>query len=495
MTRKEFLTTSASGLAASRLGAQAQRGGSRPKNVLFLLSDQHRPQSLGLQGDPHAHTPNLDAFARTGMRFDQTYCSNPVCAPSRASILTGLYTHNHQAWNNATPWPFEFRTMAHHFSRAGYMSALIGKMHFVDAQTHGFDYRLDFNDWFQYLGPKTKLYADELSRANSGSGLPQIDDLWRDFGDPWKGVREIDDRKGAVHIGRASKIPEQDHFESFVARESVRFLKRFGKQTPFFLISSYLKPHDPFMPPQRFADMFHAGDMRLPETYGKVDLDRVPNEIRRRILNEPGNPEIKDSALARQRIAMYYGNLAHVDDCLGRVLDTLRELDLEKDTIVIYSSDHGEMLGEHGLWHKFVFYEPSAGVPLFIRVPGLTQEGAVSRAPVSLVSLLPTLLDLCDLPIPSGLDEQPLTPFLHEPQREAKQPVYSEFALTTKNAKYMIRRGEWKYSFYVNDMPELYNLRNDPSEMNNLALDAEHRSRADELKAELFAWHRPKELV
>jgi choline-sulfatase len=471
MTRKQFLTTSGSALAAGRVSAQAPRAtGSRPKNVLFLLSDQHRPGSLGLQGDPFAHTPNLDALAHTGMRFEQTYCSNPVCTPSRASILTGLYTHNHRAWNNATPWPFEIRTMAHHFSRAGYVSGLIGKMHFVDAQTHGFDYRLDFNDWYQYLGPKTKLFAEELSRANSGSGLPQIDDLWRDFGDPWKGVRETDGRKGAVHIGRASKIPEQDHFESFVARESARFLKRFGKQ-PFFLISSYLKPHDPFMPPERFANMFRAENMGLPETYGKVKLDSVPNEIRRRILNDPANPEIKDPALARQRIAMYYGNLAHLDDCLGRVLAALRELDLEKDTIVIYSSDHGEMLGEHGLWHKFVFYEPSAGVPLFVRVPGLTREGSRSRAPVSLVSLLPTLLDLCGLPIPPGLDEEPLTPFLREPEREAKRPVYSEFALTTKNAKYMIRRGEWKYSFYVNDMPELYNLSADPEEMNNLAFD------------------------
>ena len=119
--------------------------------------------------------------------------------PSRASLLTGLYTHHHGAYNNGTPWAFEKQTLAHHFHRAGYMTGLIGKMHFVDAQTHGFDYRLDFNDWYQYLGPKTKLYAEELSRANSGSGMPQIDDLWKDAGDPWKGARELDDREGFVH--------------------------------------------------------------------------------------------------------------------------------------------------------------------------------------------------------------------------------------------------------------------------------------------------------
>src|SRR6185503_904651 len=120
---------------------------------------------------------------------------------------------------------FERKTVAHHFSRAGYMSALVGKMHFVDAQTHGFDYRLDFNDWFQFLGPKSKIYAEELSRPNSGSGNTQIDSLWRDFGDPWAGVRELDNRKGSNHVGRASYLAERDHFENFVARESIRFLK------------------------------------------------------------------------------------------------------------------------------------------------------------------------------------------------------------------------------------------------------------------------------
>ena len=142
------------------------QSGARPKNVLLLLSDQHRPRALGIDGEPQARTPNLDALARSGARFDSCSCANPVCTPSRASLLTGLYTHHHQTWNNATPWPFEYKTMAHYFSRAGYMTSLVGKMHFVDAQTHGFDYRLDFNDWYQYLGPKTKLYAEELSRAN-----------------------------------------------------------------------------------------------------------------------------------------------------------------------------------------------------------------------------------------------------------------------------------------------------------------------------------------
>ena len=492
MTRRDLLS-SGSGLLAGSLRAGAAAAG-RPTNVLLLMSDQHRSHALGVDGDPYAKTPNLDALAREGVRFDQTYCTNPVCTPARASILTGLYTHNHRTWSNATPWPFEVKTLAHHFGRAGYMSALIGKMHFVDAQTHGFDYRLDFNDWYQYLGPKTKLYADELGRANSGSGLPQVDDLWRDFGDPWLEAREKDGRKGFVHVGRASKIAERDHFDSFIARETVRYLKNFGKQQPFFLVSSFLKPHDPYMPPERFARMFPSQSVQLPATWGKVDLEKVPREIRRRIEFDAPTPELADADAARTRIAMYYANLAHLDDCLGQVLRGLAELGLEEDTLVIYTSDHGEMLGEHGLWNKFVFYEPSVGVPLIFRVPGRRPANARCAAPVSHVELAATLLELCGLEKPAGLDGGSLVSLLAQPGMARDMAVYSEYGLRTKGAKYMIRRGDFKYCFYVNDMAELYNVREDPREMKNLALLAEHREKAEEMKGQLFAWHKPPEM-
>jgi choline-sulfatase len=487
MTRKTFLSLGAAPFLQS--GYSQRR--SRPRNVLFLMSDQHRPHALSIDANPVAQTPHLDALARSGVRFDSAYCTNPVCVPSRASLLTGLYTHNHRAYNNATPWPFEKKTIAHHFSRAGYMTALIGKMHFVDAQTHGFDYRVDFNEWFQYVGPKTKLYADELSRPNSGSGLPQIDDFWRDFGDPWSGAREKDNREGPVHVGRVSKIPEQDHFDSFVARESIRFLKNHGQQ-PFFLISSFLKPHDPFMPSERFAKMFRPEDMPLPDTFGKVDLATVPKEIRESIENNRPTPELRDREQAKLRIALYYANLAQLDDNIGHVLAVLRELDLEKDTIVLYTADHGEMLGEHGLWQKFVFYEPSVGVPLIFRVPGLTTENARSKTPVSLVQIFATLAELCGLPAPSGVDGDSLAPDLREPSRTRDTKVFAEFNLRTPRAKYMIRRGDYKYNYYLNDIAELFNLREDPKEMHNLALLPEAKGKVEEMKGQLFTWHPPQ---
>ncbi len=497
ITRKQFLTTGSVAAAALPFaaGSGAQTTPSRrPKNVLFLMTDQHKPDCLAVEGDKVARTPNIDGFARTAMRFSSAYCTNPVCTPSRASILTGLHTHHHRTWNNSTPWPFEHKTLAHAFTRAGYMSALIGKMHFVDAQTHGFDYRLDFNDWWQQIGPETKLYAEELGRANSGSGLPQIDDLWRDFGDPWKGVRELDGRKGSVHTGRASKIPEEHHFENFVARESIRFLKNHGKEQPFFLISSMLKPHDPFMPGKRFADMFRPEDMQLPETLGKVDLNTIPRRVRNAIATNPPCPELLDPVAAKIHLAMYYANLAHADDAVGQILRALKDLGLEQDTIVIYASDHGEMLGEHGLWQKFQFYDPSCGVPLMFRVPGMTEAGGRCETPVSLVDLMPTLCDLCGLTPPGRYDGTSLTDRIRQPKLRKNTNVYAEFDLQTPNAKYMLRSGDYKYSYWVNDMPELYNLRDDPKEMRNLAIFPEHKGRVAELHARLLDWHRPAEM-
>ncbi|MBL8176618.1 MAG: sulfatase-like hydrolase/transferase [Bryobacterales bacterium] len=480
MNRREAIA----GVAA--MPSAAHRPQARQRNILFLLSDQHRPDGLGIEGNAHARTPRLDGLARQGVRFSSAYCTDPVCTPSRASIFSGLYTRRHRAFTNATPWAFDIKTAAHHFSRAGYMTAAIGKMHFVDAQTHGFDYRMDFNEWYQYLGPKTSLYADELNRANSGSGLPQIAALW-EAGDPWAGHRNDDRRKGLVATGRASRIREEDHFESFVARESVRFLKNHGGKQPFFLVSGFLKPHDPFMPAERFARMFPGADMKLPDTWGKVNLSNVPVEIRKRIENHAPTPEVNDPAAARQRIAMYWANVAQLDESIGHVLDALRELDLEKDTIVVYSSDHGEMLGDHGLFQKFVFYEPSIGVPLIFRAPGMGQ-GEICRTPASLASLVATFCELCDVPAPSNLDGPSLVPQLRAPGKTSTPVIYAEFASHTKAGRAMIRKGALKYSHYFSDTPELYDLANDPLEMRNLAESPAYKSRLNELHSQLVAW-------
>jgi choline-sulfatase len=505
LNRRGFLgaLTAGAGLAQAAalegpLGMAVQRGSrpkGKPKNVLFMMSDQHRPDVLGIRGNKVAKTPNLDQFAQSGVCFDHAFCADPVCVPSRASMMTSLYDHHHKTYDNSTPWPSEHKTIAHCFGQAGYMTGLIGKMHFVDAQTHGFGYKLDFNDWYQYLGPKTKIRAEEIIYPNSGSGLPQIDDLWRDYGDPWTGNIEVDDREGYITRGRVSGLAEKDHFESFVARESIRFLKNFGKKGPFLLVTSFLKPHDPFTPAERFAKMFRVPDMKLPETWGKVDLSTVPRLVREHIRYNSGAVEVRDPEQAKRRMAMYYANLAQTDDCVGKVLQALRELDLEEDTIVLYTADHGDMLGSHGLWQKSFFYEPSVGVPLLFRVPGLTAANSRCETPVSHVQVLPTLAELCGIPTPDGIDGTSFVSSLREPGRTEETTIFAEHGLNTRHPGSMIREGDYKYIYYVDDMPQLYNLRTDPEEMKNLALMPAYKEKASEMQQKLFAWHRPSRLA
>lgn len=450
---------------------------------------------MGAAGDPVAITPNLDRLASEGIRFTNAYCTNPLCAPSRASIMTGLHSHHLETRLNAKPFSPKHKTIADHFNRAGYLTALIGKMHFVDAQTHGFGYKLEFNDWCQYLGPRLHLYVDELAGGpNSGSGLPEINSIWAEEGDPWKGHAKEDGRLGPVAVGGPSAMEENDHFESFVARESVRFLENYAQsEGPFLLISSFLKPHDPFMPASRFANLFHPEQMKLSPTWGQADLEHLPREVCQSIKESHFTPELLQASEARKRVAYYYASLAQMDDCAGQILSALTRLGLDRNTIVVYTSDHGEMLSDLGLWNKSQFYEGSCGVPLIIRMPG--GAPSVSAQPLSLVSLAATVADLCNVPLLAPTDGKSFAD-LARPNASPLNygPVFAEYALGTKGAKYMIRDGDYKYTYWVHDIDELYNLHTDPQETKNLAIQPAFRAIAEKLKQELFAWHRPAEV-
>lgn len=503
MNRRKFLSLTATTLGAAAMKAERSAADAQEvtisserrtkPNVLILMADQHKRSCMGVCGDSVAVTPNLDQLARESVRFSNAYCTNPVCAPSRASIMTGLYTHHLESRGNSKAFSPKHKTVADHFSRAGYMTALLGKMHFVDAQTHGFNYKLEFNDWIQYLGPRVKLYADEVGAPNSGAGLPQIDSLWQEEGDPWKGHRQQDGRSGPCAVGRVSEMEEESHFDNFVARESVRFLENYAPDNePFFLVSSFLKPHAPFMPAKRFGEMFQPEQMKLSPTWGKADLEHLPKEVRYHIEDCPVTPELRHADEARKRMACYYGNLAQMDDCAGQVLRALKRLGLDKNTIVVYTADHGDMLGDLGLWQKFQFYEGSCGVPLTIRVPG--NAASVCDVPLSLISLTATVADLCQVPVPGPSDGKSFADLVRRPDTKTDYgPVFAEYNVGNQHAKYMVRDGNYKYTYWVHDIDELYDLRSDPEEMRNLAGQPEHKETVERLRAELFAWHRPVE--
>jgi choline-sulfatase len=302
-TRKRFLQLAAASPALPWAGLAAQQPHRRP-NVLILMTDQHRRNYMTAAGSEVVPTPNIDRIVRRGVRFTNAFCPYPVCAASRASLLTGLRPHTTGTINNTDLLPWRTPTVAHHFANAGYHTALIGKMHFNDAHTHGFQYFLGFNDWFMYLGPKVQHYADEGANNqvgprffetvnDDGSGLPELPSVWG-AKLPWAGR--------VKRMGLASELEPEDQFDAFVARESCRFLERYSGE-PFFLVASFLKPHDPFHPPHPWVDRYPADHMALPPV---GDATQYPRWIQRKA----DRYQQQGSQPLREHRAGYRGNLA-----------------------------------------------------------------------------------------------------------------------------------------------------------------------------------------
>jgi choline-sulfatase len=445
---------------------------SKPLNVLWIMSDQHSSRALGCYGNRVVRTPRLDGLAAQGVTFDRAYCSYPVCTPARFTMLTGRYPHHHGAVSNTTPLPLRERTVGHHFSHAGYATAFLGKMHAVDAQTHGFDYYVDFGHYYDYLGPKTEVFARGMGANDSGSGSPWLTMYFRDRGkrdvSPW--VEGSDARRHET-LEIAETLPEEDHFESFVAREAIRFLRTY-RDEPLFVVASFLKPHNPFAPPPEYAALYRPEEMEVP-SWPAESVEHVPEQARFRTAPGAGTPE--GEAWARKFLAAYYGNVTHLDACVGRLLDALEELGLAENTLVLYTTDHGEMLYEHGLRGKFNFFEPSARNPLIARWPGVTPAGTRSKALTDQADFVPTLLEACEITPAlrtSALDGKSFAGVLRDPTSVGKDFAFGEYALPSGRPFYMRRSERWKYVYYSAGGEELYDPEADPGELRNLAVES-----------------------
>src|SRR5262249_1191154 len=397
-----------------------------------------------------------------------------------------LFAHNHKAVSNELALDWRTRTIAHHFRDHGYVTGLIGKMHLNQPHLHGFDYHLGFNDWLMYLGPKTQLYANDIAShqhgpqffktvLDHGSGFPELPYLWSQ-GSPWAGhVR----RNGKV----ASDLEPEDHVDAFVARESIRFLRQF-QDAPFFLIAGFLKPHPPFHPPREYAEKYPLETMTLPPV---GEVSPYPQHIQTRIarLQALGEPALRSGR------AGYMGNLAFLDLCVGQVYSALEELGLAENTIVIYTSDHGDMDGDHGLWQKFVLYEASAGVPMIVSYPKSIPQGKVSNALVELMGVYPTVAELAGCPRPQKIDAASFAAQARNPSDKGTRAIFAEWALGSGSPQYSVRTGRYKYIHTDGDTDELYDLEADPGENVNRARDAGSKKAHDEMRDRLMAWYDP----
>ena len=465
------------------------RTDSNRPNFLIIMSDEHGPMFSRTYGHPFVETPSMDRLAERGATFDAAYCNAPLCVPSRLSFMTGRYVSRCGGWDNATPLPADAITWPYLLRAAGYDAVLAGKMHLIGPdRLHGFRTQLAYDPH----GGGTEDSATARRLGLSTGGMHPIYS-WADgiptASDPWPSVAE-------ARAGTGPMIEADDAIEAAALRYLAQPAR---KKRPFALCVGFVAPHFPFVVPEPYFSMYYPEKADLPNMPPGHLEDLPPAALRLR--QAFGFDGYTDDQIRRARAA-YYGLVSYVDAKIGRLLDALEEHSLAENTAVIYTSDHGESLGEHGLWRKMNFYEQSARVPLQISLPGAIP--AERRVPdtVSLVDVTATILELAGLKPPTGastMDGESLLRLMRGETSTWKDEAFIEhLAHGTDRARAMLRRGRWKLCYSHGEPPELelYDLETDPGEFTNLAYHPDHRGAQDELVTRIMAlWGDPDKLT
>ena len=422
----------------------------RKPNVLLIMADQLAPQFLPAYGNHITKTPNLDDICEQGAVFSAAYTNFPLCAPARYSMMTGCLPSNIDAWDNAAELSATIPTFAHYLDSHGYRTCLSGKMHFCGPdQLHGFAERLT-----------TDVYPSDFSWT------PKWDEPDRIF--DW--FHNMDVVIEAGPCLRSNNLDYDDEV-TFQAKRYLYDRARDRSAQPFCLVVSYIHPHDPYVTRPEYWNLYEGEDIDPPT----VDYAQVtPDSHSERLRKQTG---VEEAALSEAQILnarrAYFGSVSYVDDQVGQLLSSLKETGLEGDTVIIFTSDHGDMLGERGLWFKMSWFEYSARVPLVIHFPPLISPH-VSDSAVSLIDLLPTLIEFATdgkgQDYQTVMDGRSLLPQLSG--ADGHDEVLGQyFAEITTEPLFMIRRGNKKLIASESDAPLYFDLQSDPTELHNLADD------------------------
>jgi choline-sulfatase len=435
----------------------------RRPDILIVMADQMVPSALPFHGNPVTRTPAMSWLAESGVVFDAAYTASPLCSPGRASFMTGLLPSRTRTYDNAAEFSSEIPTFAHYLRGVGYRTVLSGKMHFCGPdQLHGFEERLT-----------TDIYPADYG--------------WTpDWSRPHERPSWYHDMSSVVQAGPCVRSNQLD-FDDEVAFAAERSLFRHirSDERPFCYVVSFSHPHDPFAIPRKWWDLYRDSDVPMPEV-GYGEASPHPHELRLREVCAMNGVEVTEDHVRAARRA-YYGAISYVDDHISRLIGLLDETGRLDDTIVITTSDHGEMLGERGAWYKMSFYEGAARVPLVVRAPALFPSARVPTA-VSTMDLLPTLVGLaCDGDLSAlvgPLDGRSLLPHLAgAPDRDE---VVAEYLAEGAIAPIvMIRRGRHKFIHSPADPDQLFDLVSDPHERANLAGDLESAHLVEEFRREI----------
>ncbi len=438
-------------------------------NILFIQADQMAAAPLPIYGGGIVQAPHLEQLAQRSTVFDAAYCNSPICAPSRFSMMTGRLPSKIGAWDNASELGASTPTLAHFLGMAGYRTILSGKMHFIGPdQLHGFHERLT-----------TDIYPADFAWTPNWAAGPS---------DKPSGISMMN----VIQAGPCVRSLQMDYDDEVehLAVQRLYDLARTPDRKPFFMAVSFSHPHPPYTAGQEQWDRY---------CHDEIDMPAVPpipvsqRDILSQWLHTSHSADIQPVSDAQIRNARhaYYAMISYVDDKVGRLLATLKACGMEEGTIVIFTSDHGEMLGERGMWYKQNFFEPSCRVPLVVHIPGQRVTARVAH-PVSLVDLLPTLMDWAgegantesrqrDWPEP--LDGASLVPLLQDAQAQNPRAVISEYTDMGVIAPCrMTRSGAFKYIHTHGHPAQLYDLMNDPRELVNLAGRPEHAATQAELR-------------
>lgn len=420
-------------------------------NILLIQCDQLAASALPCYGNTVAKTPHLDSLTDEGVVFTNAYCNSPLCAPSRFSMLSGQFPSRIGAYDNGAEFPADIPTFAHYLRTNGYRTVLCGKMHFVGAdQLHGFEERLT-----------TDIYPADHGWTPDWTRPEHRFDWW---------YHNMDSVLEAGPNERANQIDFDDEV-GFKAERQIFDLARGKDGRPFCMVVSFTDPHDPYVCPQKYWDRYDHDAIDMPSV-GHIPYEQCdPHSKRLRQACKMGQGEMSPEHIRNARHA-YYGQLSYLDDKIGRILAALDATGLRENTTILFTADHGDMLGERGLWYKMSPYEGSARVPFVINAKEL-RAGRV-ETPVSLVDVLPTLLDLTQAPQrhdpAAPLDGRSVLSLARGASEAHDQAVITEYMGEGAIAPMiMIRDAVFKYIQCPADPPLLFNLREDPRELNNLA--------------------------
>lgn len=443
-------------------------------NVLILLADQHRFDCLGAYGNPDVRTPNIDRLAADGVRYENSFCAFPMCTPSRYSLLTGRYVHDHRGWDNSSTLSPQLGTFPRLFRAAGYKTKAVGKMHFTPTYL---DVGFDDLALAEQDGPGR--WDDDYHRHLMRHGLADRNDLEDQRAEYRRQARkEYWDTYGAL----VSNLPDEHHSTTWIAERALESIQSWDANGGRLLMVGFIKPHHPFDPPAPWHAMYDPGKLALlpgwtAETSAHdLGLERgyFPNDR-------------LTTACLRRVMAYYYATISHIDHQVGRLTAWLKGENLYDNTLIIYTADHGEYMGFHHMLLKGNhMYDPLVKVPLVIKWPGGRNAGTVAQRLVSNIDLAPTLCSAAGLPPTPGLPGEDLGNLRSTRAIVFCESLEGQIMARTRSHKLILVAGKARSSLF-------FDLQKDPLELRNLREAPQYRDELRRLEAALASW-RPQKL-